>query len=731
MPHRQALIRRTIDTVRARVRFALAGETAARTTVALAVFLWGWLVIDRLLEPPVWARAIVFTVVAVWLVRWLWKHSLSALVTRLPDSVIASWVERRWPELGETLLTALGADENDPDPMHQQLVSAARERAEEVLLLHDEPQVVDTRRLRPWFWGATAAIVSAGAALALTPTGAGVYLRRLALSEELWPRQVVLRADAFVMREGRLVWRAPKDTPLELEVFADLTGGHIAPDTVEARLRRDDGGRSRRQLSSIGEATTGPDAHQAYRMKIDRLRQDLEIRLRGGDARLGPLLIEVAPRPTVTSVELEVTPPEYTGDRTYRHTADAIDRIPEGAAVVLHAVSNKPLKKVAATMTRGEGAELLGAQISHDAMSFSIAVPSLSEAGAIEITLLDQDGIDSQPPYRLPLRVEADAPPRVELTLQGVGRVITPDAVLPVRVAILDDYGVDDAALKLTARDRTLSFPLALGPSPDSLEAAPRVDLLALRSDPEQSLPRLEPGDRIQLQATARDHYQSASDPPAGPHESTSQSEAFAIVTAEDLVARLEEREVNLRRTFEQIYDEARSAELSADRLDLKQQDTTPEDAARQRRLGLSRLVEQFSKLTHDVASVAAGFGEIHNELVNNRIQNDDLKERIELRIVRPLEKIAAGGLPRLERDAKDAAASLGQRPDEPALPEQVREQLADVVAQMQGALNEMKAVETYNEVLALLRGIIDDQREISDKTGDARKASLKRLLLD
>ncbi|TWT35566.1 hypothetical protein KOR34_04590 [Posidoniimonas corsicana] len=732
MPHHHNLIRYALDTVRSRVRFALAGETAARTTVAVGGFVWAWLAVDRLLEPPWWVRAAVFALAGALVLRWLWRHSLSALLTRLPDSVIAAWIERRHPELGESLLTALHADPHDPDPSHRVLVQAAERRAEQVLLEHEEPEVVDTRRLRPWFWGAAAILLTLVAGLALAPDASGVYLRRLALSSELWPRQVVLVAEQFTPDDnGRLVWRVPRDTPLELNVRADFTGGHVAPTEVQARLRQQDGARSRRQLAAIGEPTGGPDAHQAYRMKIDRLRQDLEVRLYGGDARLGPLLLVVTPRPTVTSVDVEVRPPSYTSDRPYTAPADAVDQVPEGAALTFQAQCNKPLRKVAATLTRGDVSTRLTADIAADGRRFTLMVPPVVDGGGVEITLLDQDGIDSQPAYRFPLRVQADTPPSIEFAVNGVGRVITPDAILPTDIAIDDDHGLGAATLTLTIGDWELPIQLPVGDVGDELTASPSVDLLALRSDPAARLPRPEPGERLQLQVSAEDLYRSSADPEARPHVSTSQTETFTVVTPEDLVARLEEREVNLRRTFEQTYDEARSAELNAARMDDAPDGVAADELARRRRLSMSRLVEQLSKLKHDVAGAGEGFRGILEELDNNRIQNDDLKERIDVRIVRPLDNISQRSLPELEGQARLAAKSLDDRPGEPALPEEASAKLRSTVAEMESALNEMKAVETYNEVLALLRGIIDDQRDLSEKTGDARKSSLKGLLLD
>ncbi len=728
-------IQQTIETVRRQVRYALASETTVRLLVAVGGFFWVWLLIDWLVEPGQDPRVAVYLVAGAALLAWLLRGPLSALLSPLPDGLIAAWIERRRPELGDSLLTSLTADQSDNDPARAALIEASRRRAAGILSKLDSPGVVDSGKLRPWWFAAGAAVVSVLSLLVLSPDAFAVYMRRLALSEERWPRRVSLMVEKFTPDdEGRLTRRVARDSPFELDVQAALTNGHTAPPEVRATIRAADGANSRRNLSAIGEPTSGADAHQAYRMTVEHLKQDVVIRLRGGDDRLGPLYVRVVPRPAVTGIELEVHPPEYLNTRSYRQPADAVDQVAEGSRVTLYATMNKPIERLAATLGRSEAVVAIDARLSEEGRTAIIALPQLKSESVVELSLLDTDGIDGGTPFRLPIRVRADAPPRVDFSLVGVGRAITPDALIQTSIQIDDDHAVGHSLLRLLVGELLHDFSLTVeGDASATLTAGPSLDLLALRSDPAVRLPRLEPGQRLQLLVTATDFYDlNAYDPSAAPHDSVSQTETLTIVTPDELVARLEEREVNLRRTFEQVCDEARGAELSAERLDDKgaePDDAPPEDRSRRRRLQMARLVEQVSKATDETAAVAKGFQGIHQELVNNRIPNDDLKDRIEGRIVQPLERLVRDSLPGLQSSLQQAAASLDQ--DGPALPAETRRQLAGVVRDMQAALGEMKAVETYNEVLAMLRGIIQDQRDLSRKTEDAKKSSLKRLLLD
>lgn len=726
MPH---LIQHTINGVRRRVRAALAVETLARVSIALGVLFWAWLAVDWMTEPPRSVRLAAYAFASVGLVVWLGRTSLSALLERLPDRRIATWIESGRPELADSLITAVSARSDERDPHTAALVAVSRTRAERLLQRSGRPLVVDFSRLTLPAAAALAAVCSVGLFAVAEPEAMSVYLRRLALSQEAWPRRVVLTVEGFEPDEqGRLTRRVARDSDFHLAARAELTGGHEAPAEVTARLRYQDGARERLPLAAVGEPTRGASAHQAYRLSIDRVRQDAVVRLRGGDARVGPLYVKVVPRPTVTGMELEIAPPDYLSVDPYRVSADAIDRVPEGSRVVLRGLANKPLERVAASHVRGAANRGLDAEVHEDARRFSVAAPPMTEDAAVQISLLDADGIESDGPYQLPLRVKRDAPPRVDFALEGIGPAITPDAVIQTRVRVDDDHAVEAATLRLAAGEENRAIDLgASSRAGEPVQASPAIDLLAMRSDAQLALPRLAPGGSLELRVTARDRY----DLDDRSREATSQTETLTIVTAEELTARLVEREVNFRQTFEQVYDEARRVQLSAARVDKPSDDAKPDqEALRARRLAVRRLAEDIEKVAHDTATVGEGFRQVYDELVNNRIQKEDHLSRVGL-IVDRLERLAAQRLPALEQSLRDAAETLSDGQEAPSVPPGTERLLAAVVEEMREALDEMKAVENYNQVVALLRGIIDDQRSLMEKTNESRSESLEDFLLE
>jgi hypothetical protein len=103
------------------------------------------------------------------------------------------------------------------------------------------------------------------------------------------------------------------------------------------------------------------------------------------------------------------------------------------------------------------------------------------------------------------------------------------------------------------------------------------------------------------------------------------------------------------------------------------------------------------------------------------------LREQIAL----PLHRIAEESMPQLaarlklvEEKVEDAAAAR------PELDKSIV--LADaVLVEMKQVLDRMLELETYNEVVSLLRGIISDQDEISRQTKEQQKERLRNLFED
>jgi hypothetical protein len=130
-------------------------------------------------------------------------------------------------------------------------------------------------------------------------------------------------------------------------------------------------------------------------------------------------------------------------------------------------------------------------------------------------------------------------------------------------------------------------------------------------------------------------------------------------------------------------------------------------------------------RTAHETLGVAAAFDEIREELINNRIDNEEVKRRLEGEIAQPLKNIGQQLVPALEESLGELKQEIGNpAAAEPKLAIVLR-QSDEVLVAMQQVLDKMLELEDYNEVIELLRGIIEEQQQLNERTQRRRRERL------
>ena len=126
---------------------------------------------------------------------------------------------------------------------------------------------------------------------------------------------------------------------------------------------------------------------------------------------------------------------------------------------------------------------------------------------------------------------------------------------------------------------------------------------------------------------------------------------------------------------------------------------------------------------------LAEAFEDMHDQIENNRVDNTDLKSRLKDQIAVPLRRLGENRMPELESQLQLLQAGIAEGQTEtPGLAGSIK--LADqILVEMQQVLDRMLELESYNEVVALLRGIIHDQQDLNEKTKQRQDEKLKGLL--
>lgn len=832
-------IRAVLAALRLRIRCYIWTQGVASVVALVGVVFWLSLAVDWFFEPPVLARKFLLAsalfAIAVTVYRAIGRRAFAPL----PDHSMAILLERRFSDFDDSLLTAVELTARPPDPndCSRTLLEATCRAATEPLGRVRLRDVFDSRPLRVAILAAVLFTGATGVFRSFAPGVFAVWLRRAVfMSNELWPRRTVLAVEGFPGGVARVA----KGGDFTVIAKADTTA-ELVPRSVRIDYRAEGSPRLDATMIREGQAEVGRDRYQTYSYTFRGILSPIDLTLRGGDASIQNLRIEVVDAPTLVRLEAECHYPSYMGRTPRTLPVAGVVPIPRGTEVTLHAEANKRLTKVEiidgenmqfvadaltrdlhdigqslediarATRSGGKSDQISGrlepvverleklegevnrrfaadlsspplpaivqgiAAVLDDlrhivdgpsaletlgeveerleemqatlgpAVSFShftYRLHPIEETKELELVLRDVDGIKSHQPIRIVLSSVNDQPPQPIVRLDGIGSAITPQARLPFRGEVNDDHGVERIWLEYAIegrepRQKTLMVLPGIATRVELNEAFEVADLL------------LESGQKILIALKARDRCDLDAEPNVGAGDRW----ILDVVTPEKLRAMLEAREIVLRQRFETIVDDVQEIRDTLAKLSFEKESSptsaqpgesgqvlepgeTEQPESRERRravrlLRIQRARQNGQKDSHETVGVYEGFGDIRQELINNRIYTEELRIRIEQDIVTPLTGLVRDEFVQLDERLAQLETTDDDPAESPGLRDAAVEQTDMILKTMQEVLARMVELEDFNEAVQLLRSIIEEQEQLRDAVRQRRKAKLRQLLED
>lgn len=703
--------------LRAQLRGAIADRLFWRAAAVLGLLSWAGLAVDRWLEPPASVRAVLLGVGCLLGLVWLVAIAAPRLLSKIGDRQLLALAHGRQPAEIELISTALDLRSNPASTSPALATETLRQASEAATRISD---LRITRSASEYGLAWFAAVAFAGALMlgVARPDLASRYAKRLALSEEPWPRTVTLTADGFKLDavSGEWLKRGVRGEPFEFAVIARVAEHGKLPRTVWSRSE------DRRLTTLTRLGALDPYAtEQRYRRRIERLDEETAFLIRGGDARLRLRLIPID-RTRLTEPVIACTPPGYLRTEAFKSEPATLTPLPEGSLIRFRARSTKPLARVEATV-RSEGAtpRAVAANLGVDTQTVLVEAIQLEESSVLTVVVFDQDGFASSP-FETPLETRPDTPPVVGLELDGVGRAITRDARLPTRVRIDDDHGVAAATLHLQVSGSDSPAASIELPTPTKLPGVSRgvADLLSLRSSAGERSLRVEPGDRITIEASALDRYNLAERPAA-----TSTPVTLEVVTRAELLARLGDAQRELGAVLESLRSDVERLEYEIDLASRRVSETPDEEQGSLKRWSAERQLDA-RKAAQGVSQAASRAAGLRRQVINNRLDQPALAQRLQDGAAAPLRRV-------VDRDLKKVRQSL-RRLDETTAAEslaEAAEATRRAVETLESVSKSLNSQQTYNEVVALLRGLIREQRAVNERTTKRQDDNARRLLFD
>ena len=524
---------------------------------------------------------------------------------------------------------------------------------------------------------------------------------------------------------------------------------------VEIRTLAADGRRDSETLIRVGQALPGRDEFQLYRHEFQRVMGDVSFDVLGGDDRVRDLKLQVVKRPELHSLVLECDYPNYLNRPAQQLAVTGGMRIPEGTRLFLCASSTKPLIGLRIhTAQRAEDVELSFDR--EPAATLRWEYGQLSDDDVVLVSVTDVDGVMNREPYRVSMSIVPDELPQLAVRLRGIANAITPDARIPFAGKITDEYGLKEVWFEFQV-DGEPPLRRNFSRTPTGKQTIEELDAFDTRQiDPITGVRPLTliPGQRLSLTIKAEDQYDLSPEPRTG----SSPTYTLDVVTASDLLAILERRELEMRQRFEAIYekmtdtrnllsrvdfnnsagdagepaDSSRPAEeIAAGGNSVPPAEAVADQALARRRLRVAGAIQNISQSADETLGVAEAFDEIHDQLTNNRIDNPDLKTRLREQIALPLRQIGEIRMPELTAQVQLIEEKIEDVVTGPTALNAAVAQADRVLIEMQQVLERMLELETYNEVLGQLREIMKEQEELRRRTQERQRDRLRGIFDD
>ena len=727
---------------------------------------------------------LLITVSLYLLFRFLWQRWR----VRWSDSSLALLIENKHPEFQSSLVTTVQAARPtamvntsiEEHPLRSGLLELARDRASVLIESVDVNRLVRFRPLQMQLVVLGVLLGSSCIVALVQPAWTFHWAKRFfALSDVPWPRSTELGVDGIEMDVPTFTGRntrqrylvpffdgiasVPKGQACQLKTWAKLTG-KIVPEVCTVYYRDSAGNRGRANMRRV----TADKQQQSFVLDgppLESVNDSLWLSVTGGDARISNLQLTSVDAPLVTQLQINVTYPEYLqrstkttwGNETIPYRTGM--RLPQGSQLELLLQTNKSVERCDYMIVRaGDTSEKSSLPeqtmaISEKQSKFQLPLGSLDGNLFIELRLWGSDGICSSRVQQFVVSAINDQPPQVDLVLQGIGTSITENAILPLSGKIKDDYDVKDAWIE-TVLDENPLLKTPLSVQSDG-KTASLLDLKAMR-DSGQLVAKV--GSTLGLTLAAEDYLNLLNEP----HVGRASLIQLGVVTPDQLLIMLERRELAMRARLEQIIgelsqmrnllvnmqraskdslptadaakDTAAERSNDVDAVEINEaEENTPARRERMQMLRSQQAESQMTKSEGELRGVEREINQINQELINNRIDSIDRRTRLEDKIRKPLLEVLdqswgpmASDIRAIEKSYSKSAKSESNLSE--LLPSSISKS-NQIIAALTTILNDMIDIQDFNEVIDMVRGMIDDQSKVLEKTKQEQKKQLLDLL--
>ncbi|MHC4401321.1 MAG: DUF4175 family protein [Planctomycetota bacterium] len=693
---------------------------------------------------------LVFSLAVVGVVGWAcYRYLLMGLSTWLSDVELARRLQRRFPRLSDVLASAvqfLGQSEDDPTAgsvaLRRSVIAQATADAEPLDFRH----VLDRRPVVRVALASSALCMVALALVLLDPLHSRIAVARLVnpFGGEPWPQKNHLELVEAVTRvakgqvfEIEVVDRNGVRLPEEVRVHYQFENPDGSLTEEIEPMRFVDGAIAARRTNGTTDPRRQDGMMVARRENVSR---PFSYRVDGGDDDSMPWIpVEVLEPPSLDSITVELTPPQYTGwpmEKASGHVHALV-----GTRAAIRGKSSKPLESAVLCFEDGQEVEARLTDSSRElAAEFTV-----EQSGAYWFRLTDVEGLSGGDDARWEIRAVPDAPPSVSIERPVADAFVTPQAELLVRISAKDDLAVHRVDLHFQRSDRPDEsqppLPIHVGPDrvePESVGLSGGAELGRKLALPpyqwELSKLGLEPGTVVTFHASATDYR---------PGTGQSQTRRLTVITHHELAQRIAARQTAVLSELERVLDLQTKIRRQVADIELRLTEVGRLDRSDLIHLRGAEFNQRHvrSTLTSPSEGVPAQIRGLLADLENNKVDSRDVRRRMN-GLLDAIDALDREQLPNVQRQLTSAnkAAQAGLQgkppaasPPEPSKPDpNVARPLSaaaadqdQVIAALEQMLDQLGRWDRYRRFHAKIAQLLHDQEEL---TGDTKKLGQRTL---
>ncbi|MBI5778201.1 MAG: hypothetical protein HZA49_01935 [Planctomycetes bacterium] len=680
-----------IKSLRRKVRLWFLVDGLSRLIIFLLLYLAFTFWVDYLIRNLPAPLRLCFLALTVIITVWTLINKTIIPVIRLnkmPNDALIFLIEKQFPALKERLINLWQLSEKTIAPQLAQEVTPLSRSFDFTKILFPHPA-------RKLLLGALALLLLSIIAVTFYPSELGIWGKRLLGGNVSWPKRTLLAvkvAPDYTIAKGQnlsvIAWPA-KGPRLSAAYIMTETAG--MPNSKWERMLLT---QAKDRKAEFASAVTA-----VFRYDFSKVQSPFRFMLKGGDDQTDWIEIKVLDAPSLEKISVSYDYPHYTGMENKTETGGNI-KAPAGTKATINAVSNTLLKSASLLL---DSNPLPLAVDNNTSISTTITVAKDSK---YSLNFVGTNSLKNLDPIEYSIKSIPDSHPAIKVVEPSNEiQYVTPDAAVPLRAIVNDDYGISDSRIIYIRSDSasapesdnsgaitnaSQTFYRYAGPFSNKIELSTALDLKPLN---------LSDGLYLTLNFIATDNCEVATesrlfrDGLSSPQTTTSSDYSLIIISKPQMAQKIEEAIIQLKDDLKktvQIQEAARQAP-----------DIQP-SLTNQRRV------------TQELNNASAMLANILKDISINKLFSADTTDKL-ASVQDTLSKLANAKSPAVQQSLEKASATKDPGDDQIARAEAEPKQ-AEIADNLKTTLNTLEQWEDYQEVINNVRDLLSETRNLSER---------------